>query len=170
MHYQLAILRHAKSDWKTATTDFDRPLNKRGKQDAPLIGEWLKEQQWMPELILASPAQRVRETLAAITDKLDANLAISWQESLYLASRMELLHSLRQVPAEVKRLLVAGHNPGLEELVLYLCNCRPLPTAKGKVFTTANLALLEFDRPWSDIRDHSGRLLSLVRPRDLYAP
>jgi phosphohistidine phosphatase len=172
MDYQLAVLRHAKSDWKTGTTDFDRPLNKRGNRDAPLIGHWLRQQHWVPDLILASPAQRVRETLGAIIAELDStsdlNSVIDWQDNLYLASRAELMQSLRKVSAEKKRLLVVGHNPGLEELVLYLSSTRPLPTSKGKVFTTANLALLAFDRPWSEIRDHSGRLLSLIRPRDLH--
>ncbi len=168
MSYQLAILRHAKSDWNAGLPDFERPLNNRGQQDAPKIGVWLKNEQWQPDSIIASPAQRARETILAVTQAAAIPAAkIAWNESLYLASMNGLLNTVKALPADTHHAMLVGHNPGMEDLVEYLSSGTLPLTDTGKLFTTANLALFEFDRPWSQLKAHSGKLLHLVRPKDL---
>ena len=168
MSYQLAILRHAKSDWATGVPDHDRPLNQRGKQDAPKIGEWLKKQAWQPDIILSSPAQRAKETIIAVAQAAGISTdIIDWQEAIYLASIETLLRQTRSISPGASRAMLVGHNPGLEDLVIYLSDSSPELTDSGKLFTTANLAILEFDRPWKQIKAHSGKLLHLVRPKEL---
>lgn len=168
MSYQLAILRHAKSDWAAGVSDRDRPLNHRGEQDAPRIGRWLQSIDWKPECILASPAERARQTIQAVTQEaaLDKDL-IDWREDLYLAPLESLLRMVRKLPADSNTTMLVGHNPGLEELVAYLSASPPEMTDNGKLFTTANLAIIEFERPWKQIKAHSGILLHLIRPKEL---
>lgn len=166
--YQLAILRHAKSDWGTGLPDRERPLNVRGLQEAPLIGQWLQQHDWTAERILASPATRVRQTLGAVfTASGGPPPPVEWRETFYLADRDHLLRTVRDTGPAVTRLMLVGHNPGLEELLVYLCELSPELTSKGKLLTTANLAILTFDKPWSQIKAHSGHLLALIRPKEL---
>lgn len=164
----LGLLRHAKSDWDAGAADIDRPLNKRGRRDAPRLGRWLQMQDWRPQLILSSPAVRARETLDAVIEQAGLHkIELRWDEELYLASRKTLLERIRGLPSETDSVLLVGHNPGLEELLDYLIRTAVPTTDSGKVFTTANLALLRLDGEWKDTGRGSAELLELVRPRDL---
>lgn len=168
MSKTLALLRHAKSDWDAGTTDIDRPLNKRGKKDAPSLGRWLQRQDWRPQLILSSPAVRARQTIEAVIEQAGLHdIELRWEEELYLASPKSLLQRIRRLPRETKSVLLVGHNPGLEELLDYLSRAAVAKTDSGKVFTTANLALLRLDSEWKNADRGSAELLELVRPREL---
>ena len=143
-------------------TDHDRPLNSRGKQDAPRIGQLLRDQGLQPDLILSSTAKRARATAKRVVE--GGELACSPQllDELYLASADTYIEVLRQQPAEYERILVVGHNPGLEELVLLLTGtCLALPTAA--------LVHVEFDiDTWFEMPDHGhGRLVAHWEPRGL---
>lgn len=168
MSLTLGLLRHAKSDWDAGAADIDRPLNSRGHRDAPHIGGWLRTQGWRPQLILCSPALRARQTLAAVLEHagLDTR-TVTWDEELYLASRQALLKRIHRLPPETDSALLVGHNPGLEQLLGYLSRTAVPTTDSGKVFTTANLALLRLEADWKDAGRGSAELLELVRPRDL---
>lgn len=168
MSRSLGLLRHAKSDWDTGAADIDRPLNRRGRRDAPRIGRWLLRQGWRPQLILSSPAVRARETLEAVIEQAGLHkIELRWDEELYLASRKTLLVRIRELPSETDSVLLVGHNPGLEELLEYASRT-PVPTTdSGKLFTTANLALLQLDGDWKDAGRGAADLVELVRPRDL---
>src|SRR3546814_1190050 len=118
----LTILRHAKSGWDAPVErDFDRPINARGRRGAELIGQYLKRQGLAVDRIVASPAVRVVETLdifrpAAGLDALEPH----WDRRIYLASAATLLDVIREAGRDARHLLIAGHNPGLEDLVLML--------------------------------------------------
>jgi len=164
----LGLLRHAKSDWNdTSLRDFDRGLTKRGKRGAALMGEHIREHGVHWDLLLASPAERVKRTLDAA--RLD--VPIQWDERIYLADTGTLIDALRQVKGDPGAVMFVGHNPGLQELILELVpherENRLLATASEK-FPTATFAVLELDIDrWADCAPGCGTLVHLARPRDL---
>lgn len=115
---RLTLLRHAKSSWAdSGQQDFDRPLNKRGLHDAPLMSQRLLERGSTPELILCSAANRTRQTAQFIVDTHGlTSSAITFHEDLYLASAGTLLDFIQQTKEAVSHMMVIAHNPGLETL------------------------------------------------------
>ena len=172
MSRELLILRHAKSAWDTgAPTDFERPLAPRGRRDAPRVGEWLRRHGLRPDHVVSSPAERARQTVLAVCAALDFDAAvICWEPRIYHGSTSDLLQALRDSPEDAKRVLIAGHNPGLESLLLQLCARGSLRIPpNGKLMPTAAVARLEIPVPWGKLASGAARLLSLTRPRDLKA-
>lgn len=164
---ELLILRHAKSDWSTGEADFDRPLNPRGQRDAPRMGNWLKSQGLTPNLVLSSPARRARETTLAVVQALALDEeAIRWEAGIYEAHPGALMTVLRRCPAGTGRVLMVGHNPGLEQLLLRLCPRLSIP-ADGKLLPTATVAHLQLSLDWPELEPGSGELHTLMRPREL---
>jgi phosphohistidine phosphatase len=159
----LLILRHAKSSWKHAELpDFDRPLNKRGKRDAPRMGELLRQVDLLPDLILSSSAQRARQTTQAVVDTSGYGGEVHWLDSLYAAPPESYLEALRRLDDSLQRVMVVGHNPGLEELLEELTGAdEALPTA----------ALVQVMLPiqsWSQLDEEvSGELVQIWQPRQL---
>ncbi|MCB0212514.1 MAG: histidine phosphatase family protein [Anaerolineae bacterium] len=110
------LLRHAKSDWDHPDlADFDRPLAKRGLNDAPLIGDVLLNFEVVPDKILASPAKRAKQTAELVAKACGYKKSIEWNESFYGGSSEDLLGALRRLPDSVERVLLVGHNPIMEE-------------------------------------------------------
>ena len=155
----LTILRHAKSGWDVQVErDFDRPINKRGARGAELIGQWLKRQKLPVDRIIASPAVRVTETLDIFQPAADLDtLEPHWDRRIYLASAATLL--------------ISGHNPGLEDLILMLVPESAGDELRAKVeekLPTSALARLELDiADWHDLDTNSARFVGFIRPRDL---
>jgi len=150
---ELLLLRHAKSDWKTDTTDFYRPLNKRGKQNAQQIGLWLAEQQLIPDLIISSPATRALTTAEMVCDAMGLpTTAVQTEQSIYEANLSDLRQVLSALPDSMQRLLLVGHNPGFESLLRHLAQGIPTPE-DGKLMPTATLAYLQLDPKWSFVKD-----------------
>jgi phosphohistidine phosphatase len=117
----LYLLRHAKSSWKDPTlSDFDRPLNKRGRHDAPLIASRLLEQSICPDRILSSPAERAKCTAQIVGPKLGQT--ILYHPEIYEASATTLQHLVESELKTVDSLMLIGHNPGLTELHNRLCS------------------------------------------------
>ena len=117
MERRLVLVRHAKSDWSTAgQADYDRPLNERGKRDAPVMGQRLKEKGVIPDLIIASPAKRAAATARLIADAVgyDKN-KIAWVESLYHCPPhvFEEVLLTQDIPDDVKTVFIFAHNPGI---------------------------------------------------------
>lgn len=166
---RLILLRHAKSDWDSgARSDFDRPLAARGRRDAPRMGRWLRESGFIPGLILCSPALRTRETIAAVNDHLQvAEQNIVYEDAIYGASLGALTGLVEKHGKRGGALMMTGHNPGISELLGFLCAMPPESTADGKIMTTAAAAVLEFERPELMATAGAGELLSLMRPREL---
>lgn len=165
---KLGILRHAKSDWGASDKrDFDRGLNDRGRRGAALMGAHVRDYGLRWDMLLASPAERVRRTLEAA----DLGLAAQWDERLYLAGSDTIIEVLQG--AQGNAVLLAGHNPGLADLVLDLVAPKYenalFDEAKVK-FPTAAFAVFELDiTRWSDLAPECGKLVHFARPRDLDA-
>jgi phosphohistidine phosphatase len=153
-------MRHAKSSWKDADmADHDRPLNKRGQRDAPRMGELLRHEDLLPDLILCSTAARARATAAAVIQAGEYGGEIKYKRSLYAAPPDAYLRTLRGLPERFARVMLIGHNPGLEELLEML-------TGEAKHLPTAAVAHVRLDiERWSALRDHGdGELLDFWRP------
>ena len=163
----LILLRHAKSDWYSgAPGDFDRPLAARGCKDAPRVGKWMKENGIVPEIILCSPAVRTRETLAAVNNKLGIG-RIVYEDAIYGASLGALLGLVEEYSRDCGNLMITGHNPGMDELLCFLCGTQPPLTETGKLMTTAAVAVLGFADAGSMSKPATGELLHLVRPNEI---
>jgi phosphohistidine phosphatase len=164
----LLVLRHAKSSWDDASlADGDRPLAPRGRKALPLLARHLEDNVPPPELVLCSSARRAVETLEGVRPAL-GDVEVRIEPGLYLADSDELIDVLRTLPAEPGTVMLVGHNPGLQELVLELAAAGDdLERVRSKLPTGA-LATLELDiERWADLEPRAGRLASLAVPREL---
>jgi len=165
----LILLRHAKSGWDDPVArDFDRPLNPKGQRAAVAMGKHMKSLGLEFDQVVASPAVRVVETLEQVGSGYGSDLAPAWDKRIYLASAATLLDLVHEFPDGAATVLMAGHNPGLEELVLGLV---PGGALRGDVeakFPTASLAEIQFDiERWAEVEPGDGELIRFIRPRDL---
>jgi phosphohistidine phosphatase len=166
---ELLILRHAKSAWDTgAPTDFERPLAKRGQKAAPQVGRYLSEQGWVPDFVVCSPARRAKQTaLAACAEMKIGPDSIHFDERIYGGWTMALVAVLRESPPTARRVMIVGHNPGLEGLLQHLSDQRVASAADGKLLPTAAVARLQIKTEWRDLDAGSGTLLSVTRSNSL---
>jgi phosphohistidine phosphatase len=116
---RLLVLRHAKSSWAdTSLDDWQRPLNNRGRRDAPRVGAWLRDRSLAPDLIVTSDAVRARETAAAVATAAAYTREIVVEPSLYHATPADAIAVLKSIRNQTARtVLIVGHNPCLEDLV-----------------------------------------------------
>ena len=160
----LLILRHAKSSWDhDDLADYDRPLSKRGESDVPQIGILLQKEHLVPDLIISSSAQRAHKTAQLVVNACggyEHELRVC--PELYLAQPLAYLLILQELGGQIDRVMVVGHNPGLEQLLEALTGqINPLPTA-----TLAHVRLNIAH--WSDFgKDRSGELVSIWRPQEM---
>jgi phosphohistidine phosphatase len=122
----LTLLRHAKSSWDDPElSDSDRPLNKRGRRDAPLMGRRLAERSFQPDLLLVSPACRARLTAEAVAGQLaiDGD-SLTFDERIYEATVDELVGLVRSIAEDRRNVLLVGHNPGITDMANYLIGGR----------------------------------------------
>jgi phosphohistidine phosphatase len=163
---RLGLFRHAKSDWDDLSLrDFDRGLNARGRKGAALMGRHIRERGDAWDLIVASPAERVKLTLEAS----GLTAPIEWEPQVYLADAETLLELVRGFSDDHSAVLLAGHNPGLPNLLVELADPGDaLFDAAAEKFPTASYAVLDLtiDR-WADCAPGRGRLAHFARPRDL---
>jgi phosphohistidine phosphatase len=164
----LTLLRHAKSTWDDPVArDFDRPLNPRGRRAARAVGAAMKAQQLGFDLILASPARRVIETLDEVAAAFGP-LPAQYDKRIYLASTETLFDIVHTAADAAARLLIVGHNPGLETLALRLTRRAPLRAEVETKYPTGTLAEIDFPAMhWRDVAEGSGTLARFIRPRDL---
>lgn len=158
----LLLLRHAKSSWDDPSLrDFDRPLAKRGRRDAPRMGRALAERGAVPELVISSPAARARETVEAVLEAAGLAMSPRFEPGLYAASSAELLRLIRGLPETVSCALLVAHNPGLEDLLSRLAG-------SPERMPTAALACLRFSAgSWGDVEDGDGERIWMVTPKQL---
>ncbi len=156
MARQLILIRHAKSDYPFGVADHDRPLNDRGRRDAPEIGHWLDRHvawpQGEPPLVLVSSANRAQTTWQLASRTLSAR----WDERdektearIYEASTRALVTIIDECPDSVTTLVLVGHNPGLAALVDTLCVEDDLRITATEKFPTSAIAVLETREPWN---------------------
>jgi phosphohistidine phosphatase len=168
----LGLLRHAKSEWDDAAQrDFDRGLNARGRKGARLIGRYIREHGQAWDKVLASPAARVTATLEAAQLPQDP----VFDQRLYLASYDTIIETLEAQAGtgadEAAAILIVGHNPGLQDVLLELV----APSKENALFReavikfpTAAYAVLECDIDhWSQLKRHCAEVVHFMRPRDL---
>ncbi len=156
---RLMLLRHAKSDWPDVP-DHDRPLAKRGKHDAPLVGRWLRDHGYLPEVVVCSDARRTRQTWKLVARELGGSPAVRFEPRAYAASGLTLLYLARELPAACRSALLIGHNPGVSDLARSLVE----PPEPGISFPTAAVAVLEFDGDWPGLAPGQARLLDFTTP------
>lgn len=167
MTHELLLLRHAKSDWSVEMDDFSRPLKKRGRRAAKQVGRWLREQHLIPDTILSSPATRALATTQRVCQQLDIDESdIVCDPRIYEADAQTLLAILR-TRCDAGRVLLVGHNPGLEDLLLKLIPHSVPLSANGKCLPTAALAQLVFDGDWAELAEGGAKLVTLIRPDNL---
>ncbi|MGH7119914.1 MAG: SixA phosphatase family protein [Acetobacteraceae bacterium] len=168
--HQLMLLRHAKSASNAAgIADRSRPLTRRGERAAASVSGAIAGLRLSPELILASPARRTMQTLAALAP-LPGGTHIETPEALYLADTESLLALLRGIPEPVASVLIIGHNPGLQELAVLLARGRPETTDTRRLaqsFPTAAFAEFALTASWAELGPEAARLVRLLLPRDL---
>ena len=156
-------MRHAKSSWKSgAPTDHARPLNKRGRRDAPRVGARLNALGWVPQVILSSDSERTRETLHRMRDDLGFAGRVRFDRDLYHAGTTEVVAALSDLESSVHTVMVLGHNPGWEEALAAL-------SGREEVLKTGCAALLHRSLPeWvPTLADGDWTLETVVRPREL---
>lgn len=164
---ELCLLRHGKSDRHTDVSDIERPLKKRGKRDAKNVGVWLKAQHLIPDALLSSPAKRAIETVRIIYQELGvAGLVIQEDSRLYATGIEHLKMVLASCPETTRRVLLVGHNPELEDLLVHLVGINALPDTK-KLLPTAALVRLSLNSAWADLHGECAQLLSITYAKSL---
>ena len=165
----LYLLRHAKSAWNRPVPDHDRPLAPRGRRAAPAMAEYMAGDGLVPDAVLSSTAARTRQTWMAMESVL-GRPPVEWRREIYEAAASDLLAVVRGADDGIDRLLLVGHNPGIQRLALSLAGSGE-PRERRRLrekFPTAALAVLELeDGRWADVEPGSGTLAGYVRPKDL---
>lgn len=168
---RLAVLRHAKSSWDHPNIkDSDRPLNKRGRKAARAVGKELKRRKMRFDFVIASPAVRVRETLDELLEGYGGTLDVHFDDRIYETSEETLLEIVRDLPDDAKQPLLAGHNPGLERLVVGLTHDddQGLRNRIAHKFPTGALAVVNLPASsWAGVATGSGEIAELILPREL---
>ncbi|GAA4444019.1 histidine phosphatase family protein [Novipirellula rosea] len=163
MRRRLILMRHAKSDWADeGLSDHDRPLNKRGRRDAPQMAAWLREIDCLPDVVLSSSAVRTRETLELMQDSFRSDVIVSYSESLYLASPETICNVIASDSCDASTVMVLAHNPGMAYLVSQLAGQMvDMPTAAIAIF---DVSITD----WSKFRLSSPvKLEHFMRPKAL---
>src|SRR5260370_29724036 len=159
----LLLLRHAKSSWKDESlSDFERPLNARGKKAAHAIGLYIRKHRMMPDLVLSSPAVRARETTGIVATAARLAADIRYDERIYEANPLQLVHTISQIEENFGSVLLVGHNPGIEELLGLL-------TGSLQHMRTATLAKIRLEGAddWSEISEAKATLELTIKPKHI---
>ena len=160
----LYLVRHAKSSWKfPELDDFERPLNKRGKKDAPAMGRFLKDKDIMPDIIISSPAVRASMTTRIISDILSYPLSrVKYSDKIYEADTASLLKVVSGVDNKYNSTMLVGHNPGMT----YFANM--LASARIDNIRTCGIICTELDiSSWQEILENCGTFKFFKFPKNL---
>ena len=157
----LYLARHAKSYWKDQSIpDFDRPLNSRGKRDAPFMGEVLKDKKVKPDLIISSPAKRTKKTAIEIASKIGySEKKILYNEELYEASSNNIIKVLNKIDEKYSSVMIFAHNPGLTLLNNHISNnyIENIPTC--------GIVALQLDKKWNELGKNTCKFLYFEYPK-----
>lgn len=167
---RLLLLRHGKADRHSAGGDRERPLTRRGEEDARRVGAFLYEAGMTPDLAVASNARRAKQTLERTLEAFPGHVTHLIENTIYLATVDHLVDVLRQTPDKVQTLLAVGHNPGFAELAVWLAGggkADDLDHMRSS-YPTAALAILDFDTEhWAEVRKGAATLHRFVTPSAL---
>ena len=170
----LYLLRHAKSSWDQPTiSDIDRPLSARGREAAPRMGRFMRTENYVPDLVLCSPATRARHTLELTLAQLGGEPEVRVIDGLYnFGDGSGLLQIIQEEGGSHAGLMLVGHNPSMEYLAVSLAGQGSSEdlTSMAKKYPTAALAVITFTaKRWADIRPGTGSLVSFTKPKALQA-
>ena len=163
---QLLLLRHAKSSWSDSSlSDFERPLNDRGFGDAPRIGKFICEIDYLPELIYCSTAKRARQTLTRVMDEWSESAEVNHHDDFYSKSYTHYVETVKGAPDSVNRIMMVGHNPKIEQTVDTLISNK----SEGLLrVPTAGLICIQFKvTDWNQILPGLGHLKWMMIPKVL---
>ncbi len=166
MSRELWLLRHAKAKRDDNIEDFDRALKKSGKLSAQRVGAWLQQQHLLPDLVLSSPAKRAITTATIAIEAMGADLTATQDKRLYAEGFERLKTVLAECPVDAQRVLLVGHNPELEDLLIHLVGLANIPDG-NKLLPTAALARLAMPDDWTQLSIESAQLLSITKARSL---
>jgi phosphohistidine phosphatase len=155
---RLVVVRHAKSAWPDGVPDAERPLNARGRRDAPAIGRWLRDRVGHLDAVVCSPATRTRQTWGLIAAELEAAPDPVFDDRVYAATEETLLAVVRGISDDAGSLLVVGHNPGVAELVFSL-------TGEHLEMKTSAVSVLGLTGSWVDVGPGRATLIDQATPR-----
>lgn len=161
----LLIMRHAKSSWNyPELSDYDRPLNARGKRDAPRMGKHLRQEGLIPDRILTSSAKRARKTASKVAKSCGYTGKVKKLDALYDTVPGVYFEVLQALPDKYQCVMVFGHNPTMEQLVTYL-------TEQIERMPTAAIAHIELPiQHWNTFDLYTkGTLVNLWTPKVLFS-
>ena len=167
---RLSLLRHAKSSWADSEiSDFDRPLKKRGIKAAKAMGSELRRRDVSFDLVLASPARRIVQTIACFEEGYGRPLGSQFERGIYEASALSLWQIIERASNGSDSLLVVGHQPGLQALAtMVAARSDPRHREIRDYFPTAAFAMIAFDADdWRSIESGTGRVELYLTPRAL---
>lgn len=173
---RLLLLRHAKTEDidKDTPADRERVLTERGRRDAPRVGRAMDVKGYVPDLILCSPSTRTRQTLGLAAAEFGSDAPTEFVEEIYDARAVELMELLRDLPDDIARPLLIGHNPGFEDLARALVRKPGDAETKTRIaelkekFPTCALAVIDFDiESWENLSPSTGELHDFIRPKAL---
>jgi len=161
----LYLVRHAKSSWDDySLSDLERPLNKRGKRDAPFMGKLLMKMKIHPDLIITSPAKRAHSTAKVFAEELDySGKRITVENKVYGASPGEIISLINDLDNELNSIMIFGHNPTFTTVANLLCNSNidNLPTC--------SVTGIEFPvERWSEIEMYKGKMIFFEYPKKYF--
>jgi phosphohistidine phosphatase len=160
----LLIMRHAKSDWSyDDLSDFDRPLNERGKDAAPKVGKELKKLGITPDLIISSPANRAKTTAILFSENNDYKNEIVFSEDFYFGHYSDIAEIIKNTDEKISTLMIIGHNPIWEKITTYLSEKEvyiEMQTATVYIMV-ANI------EKWKDIDRGTFEIKTIIRPKDI---
>jgi phosphohistidine phosphatase len=159
----LLLMRHAKSSWKDLTlNDHQRPLNKRGKRDAPRIGKYLREQGVIVDAILCSTAVRARETVKCFLKEFTFEGEVFYVDDLYHANHETYIALLNQLPDTADTVMIVGHNPEMDTFLEMACD-------EYEHMPTGAVAIVQFPfERWPELSEvMPGKLVDLWKPREI---
>ena len=153
----LVLFRHAKSDQSSTQADIDRPLNSRGRRQAPEAGQWLADNVDGIDLAVVSPALRARSTWELAAAELGHPPETRIDDRVYNASVADLLDVIRELPVDTRCAVLVGHNPGIEDLASLLAN-------EAVTMPTSAIVVLESPTAWSSVGKAWAALRAQGRP------
>ena len=158
----LLLMRHAKSSWKDLSlADHDRPLNRRGRNAAELMGEFLNNQDLVPEAILCSTAKRAKQTVNFLLHTLSFGGEVYFTRDLYHSGSDAYLQELHKLDSGVSVVMLVAHNPGMESAIEDFCG-------EWERMPTAAIARIDFEIiDWSEVDYDLGDLKVVWRPKEI---
>jgi phosphohistidine phosphatase len=161
---QIFFLRHAKSSWKYPDLhDYDRPLNDRGKENAPKMGRKLKKLGVQPDLIISSPANRAVTTARIVCEKIEYPLhKLKLEDKIYMASARQLLNIIQELDDKYQQVMIIGHEPAFSQVIEILCKNR-----LEKFPTCAAIQISLQTQKWSEVKEGTGKIIFFEYPKKI---